>query len=169
MDNRTKELLGYWLDAFGQTMSAVANTPYVKKNEEFLPCLDLWGNVLQATGTALIADSSSEEFSFEKLGNQVETIGNLVTVTGILAPVSEEIKEDLDQKGDIIETLGVIISLPDELKEGLTLELFFDIYGHFLQVIGIKRVHEDLINMISEWSQAIASILTLLGAMQLDD
>src|SRR5699024_1174451 len=131
------------------------------------PQLDLWGNVLQGTGTALIADSE-EEFSFEKLGNQLESIGNMVSVMGILAPVSDEVKKELNEKGDIIETLGVSVSLPDELKEVLTLESFFDIYGHFLSVIEIKEIDEGLVDMIAEWSQAIASILSLIGAMQVD-
>ncbi|ASN05387.1 hypothetical protein [Virgibacillus necropolis] len=60
------------------------------------------------------------------------------------------------------------VSLPDELKEGFTLESFFDIYGSFLQVIEIKGVDEELVNLIAEWSQAIASILSLMSAMQAD-
>ncbi|ASN05386.1 DUF6944 family repetitive protein [Virgibacillus necropolis] len=89
MDNRTKGLLGYWIEAIGQTMSAVTNTPSAVKDKELSSQLDLWGNVLQGTGTALIADSE-EEFSFEKLGNQLQSIGNLVTIIGFLAPVSDE-------------------------------------------------------------------------------
>ncbi|ASK63975.1 hypothetical protein CFK37_18335 [Virgibacillus phasianinus] len=60
------------------------------------------------------------------------------------------------------------MSLPEELKEGFTLESFFDIYGNILQVIEVKGVDEELINMIAEWSQAIASILALMAAMQGD-
>lgn len=165
MDNREKALVGYWLDAIGQTMAALANTPSVVKDKDLSLQLDLWGSVLQGTGAALVADSA-EEFSFEKLGNQLESIGNIVAIIGILAPVNDETKEKIAQKGDIIETLGVSVSLPDELKEGFTLDLFFDIFGHLLQVIEIKEVDEELVNMIAEWSQAIASILSLISVMQ---
>jgi len=166
-DNQTNGLLGYWLDAIGQTMSAVANTPFAFKDRNVPPRLELWGNVLQATGSALVADNE-EEFSFDKLGNQLESIGNLMTIMGILAPVNDEVKYVLDKRGDLIETLGVCVSIPEEFKEGFTLELFFDIYGYSLQVIKIKGVDEELVDMIAEWSQAIASILSLIRVMQLE-
>src|SRR5699024_10452332 len=129
-------------------MSAVANTPSDIINNDLSPQLDLWGNVLQGTGTALIADSK-EEFSFEKLGNQLESIGNLVTVMDIIVPVSDEMK--FDEKGDIIETLGVSVSLPDELEDGFSLETFFDFYGHFLSVIEMKGADEEFVDMVAEW------------------
>jgi len=162
-----KSLLGYWLDAIGQTMSAIANTPLVIKEKALSSQLDLWGNVLQGTGTALISEGE-EEFSLERVGNQLESLGNVVTIASFLSPFSDEVKMKLDKQGDIIETLGVSIALPDELQEEITLELFFDIYGHFLQVIEIKEVDEDFIDMIAEWSQAIASIHSLMNAMQAD-
>lgn len=167
-DNRTKALLGYWLDAIGQTLSAVANTPTLIKSESSATNLDLWGNVLQGTGTALVADNDTP-YSLDKLGNQLESLGNLVTITGIIAPVNDEIKVALEQKGDIIETLGVTVPLPEELQEGFTIETFFDIYGHFLQIIEFKNVDEELVNMIAEWSQAIAATLVLIDAIQDDN
>jgi len=166
-DNQTKEILGYWLDAIGQTMSALAITPSILKDNDLSLQLDLWGNVLQGTGTALVADIE-ETFTFDKLGNQLESIGNLVTVMGILAPFSEEEKKELEKKGDMIETLGVIVSLPDELKDGFTLELFFDVYGHLLSVVEFKEVDEELIDIIAEWSQVIAAILSLMNAMKVE-
>jgi len=167
MDNRTTVLLGYWLDAIGQTMSAVANTPMAIKNESSATDLDLWGNVLQGTGTALTS-VNEPPFSLDELGNQLESIGNLVTVTGIIAPINDELKVSLEHKGDIIETLGVAVALPEALQEGFTMEIFFDIFGHFLQVIEFKDIDEGLVNMISEWSQAIAAILALIDVIQDD-
>ncbi|ASK63976.1 hypothetical protein CFK37_18340 [Virgibacillus phasianinus] len=83
MDNRTKSLIGYGMEAVGQTMSAVANTPSAVRDKKLSSQLELWGNVLQGTGTALIADSE-EELSFERLGNQLQSIGNLVTIMGLI-------------------------------------------------------------------------------------
>lgn len=167
MDNRTKVLLGYWFDAIGQTLSAIANTPTIIKSESSATDLDLWGNVLQGTGTALTSDNE-RPFSLDELGNHLESIGNLVTVTSIIAPINDELKVSLEQKGDIIETLGVVVALPESLQEGLTMEVFFDLFGHFLQVIEFKNIDEDLVNMISEWSQAIAATLALIDAIQDD-
>lgn len=161
MNNQTKGHLGYWFDATGQTMSAVANTKGIINDLELSFKFDLWGNVLQGTGTALISDSE-EENTLEKLGNYIEATGNLVAIISMLAPVEDEVRKKLNEKGDIIETLGVSVSLPDELNEGLTLETMFDFYGHLLTIIEVKGIDEDLLDMIGEWSQAIASILALI-------
>lgn len=64
--------------------------------------------------------------------------------------------------------MGVVVSLPDDLEEGFTLELFFDLFGNMLQVIEIKGVDEELVNMLSEWSQDIAAILAWLNELQGD-
>lgn len=152
-------------DTIGQTMSALANTPSIANDKQWTFQLNLWGNVFQATGAALVADSI-ERVSFEKLGNQLESAGNLASVISILLPFSDEERVELEKKGEIVETLGVIVSLPDELEEGFTLELFLDLYGHLLQVIEIKDVDEELIQLISEWTQALASILSLWSAVK---
>lgn len=165
MNHLTKELLGYWFDTIGQTMSAVANTPSFINDIQLSSQLQLWGNVFQATGAALVTDSI-EEFSYEKLGGQLESVGNLVSAISFLSPINDELKAELDKKGNVIETLGVIVSFPDELEEGFTLELFFDLYGHLLQVIEVKDVDEEFVNMISEWSQALASMLSLLSVLK---
>lgn len=167
MDNRMKGLLGYGLEAIGQTMSAVASTPPAVREKELSSQLDLWGNFLQGTGTALIVDSE-EELPLARLGNHLQSIGNLVTIMGFLVPFGDGVRLELGKKGEVIETLGVSVSLPDDLKDGLTLESFFDIYGHFLQVIKINGVDEELVNIIAGWSQAIASILSLMSAIQTD-
>lgn len=165
LDSRVKELLGYLIDTIGQTMSAIANTPSIINDKQLPILLDLWGNVFQATGAVLVADSI-ERFSFKKLGNQLESAGNLVSVISVLVTVNDGVKVDLDKKGNIIETLGVIVSLPDELEDGFTLELFFDLYGHLLQVMKVIDVDEQFIHMISEWTQVLASILSLLSALK---
>ncbi|MUV37753.1 hypothetical protein JNUCC1_01559 [Lentibacillus sp. JNUCC-1] len=164
MDDRTKGLLGYWLNAIGQTMSAVAATPALVKDAKMRTQLELWGNVLQSTGSALITDS--EEGSFlEKTGAHLGSIGNAVSAMGVLAPASETVKAEIGKKGNLISTLGAGVLLPDAWEEGFTLESFLDVYGQFLSAIKIKGVDEELVDMIAEWSQAIASVLALQNAI----
>jgi hypothetical protein len=66
--------------------------------------LNLWGNVLQGTGNALIADAQ-EGFSLEQLGNVVQAIGNTTVVAGILLNISEENKLKLDINGNLLQAI----------------------------------------------------------------
>ncbi|GGB40395.1 hypothetical protein GCM10011409_17430 [Lentibacillus populi] len=101
MNDRLKVLYGTWIQAIGTTVSAVANTPSLVNDQDLLAHLDLWGNVLQATGNALVADSEQYP-SLDKLGNQIQSIGNLTNIVGFLVTVSEEIQAELNIKGNWI-------------------------------------------------------------------
>lgn len=81
LNNRSKALIGSWIQAVGTTISAVGNTPPAVREETFSSYLDLWGNVLQGAGNTLIADSE-EAISLDKWGNKIQTTGNLVNVVG---------------------------------------------------------------------------------------
>ncbi|MBY7141951.1 hypothetical protein KFZ56_02380 [Virgibacillus sp. NKC19-3] len=184
MGNRSKELVGAWIQAVGTTMSAVASTPMTAENqnispqfyEDFSNHLDLWGNVLQSTGNALIADSE-EGYSLSKVGNKVESTGNLVNVVGFLANVSEQLEIELNIKGELIQAVGGSLSLADTLNEELTEDTFYDIYGSLLQIIGnamqniagIKELNasdSERIDAVGGWSQAIGSILSLIATIK---
>lgn len=121
--------------------------------------------MLQGTGTALVADAMEEE-SLEKVGIQLQALGNIIAVAGLLTPLPDEVREEIADKGDIIETLGVVIAAPAEIEEGFSLAVFFELFGQILQVIEIKGVDEALQTMISEWSQTFASILALIDVSQ---
>lgn len=105
MDDRLKALFGSWVQATGTTVSAVGNTPSVSSDKELLANLALWGNVLQATGNALIADSI-EKPSLSKIGNQVQSIGNLTIIVKFLIVVNEEIQNELNIKGNLLQAVG---------------------------------------------------------------
>ncbi|WP_233880080.1 DUF6944 family repetitive protein [Virgibacillus halodenitrificans] len=176
MDNRTKALVGSWIQAVGTTMSAISNTSLTIREEAFSSYLDLWGNVLQGTGNALVADSE-EELSLDKWGNKIQSTGNLVNVVGFLADVSEEVETELNIKGNLIQSAGGSLSFADALNEDLTESSFYDIYGNLLQIIGnsmqgiagikeLKSADGELINTIGGWIQAVGSILTLISTIK---
>lgn len=65
MDNQLKVIFGSWIQAIGTVISAIGSTPSDENNKEFQFNLNLWGNVLQATGNAVLADVQ-EMITFEK-------------------------------------------------------------------------------------------------------
>lgn len=65
MNNQIKELFGSWVQAIGTFIAAVGATPSPILTNQQLNNLSLIGNVLQAVGNALIADTI-EQFNLEK-------------------------------------------------------------------------------------------------------
>ena len=105
MDQQTKEFVGAWMQAIGTIISAIGNTPTIVRTEDSSRNLDLWGNVLQGTGNALIADSV-EEITLDKIGNKIQTTGNMLIVFAFLGPVSEQVETELNIKGNMIQATG---------------------------------------------------------------
>lgn len=133
MENQLKELFGAWIQAIGTVTAAVGSTPSLNENTQ--ESLNLWGNVLQGTGNALIADAQ-EGFSLEKLGNEVQAIGNSTVVAGILLNISEENKLKLDINGNLLQAVGGGIALPEDLIEEPSTIRTLNITGNVLQIIG---------------------------------
>jgi hypothetical protein len=113
--------------------SAVGSTPSL--NEDTQESLNLWGNVLQGTGNALIADAQ-EGLTLEKLGNEVQAIGNTTVVAGILLNISEENKLKLDINGNLLQAIGGGVALPEDLLEEPSTVRTLNITGNVLQIIG---------------------------------
>lgn len=157
-------LVGSWIATSGQCMCAVANTPFLMKNREFAKHLNLWGNALQATGTAYVA--SLTEDSLEKLGIQIESLGYVLTTSHFLLSNLSENTNRLKESGELMQTLGVTIALFNEWKSDLKQNMFFDLFGYYLQVIDIKGVDPSSKTMISEWSQMIGSTLALIDQLK---
>ncbi|MFD1412700.1 DUF6944 family repetitive protein [Oceanobacillus jeddahense] len=136
MDNNLKALFGSWDEAIGTLLSAIASTPSFKLNETQQKHLDLLGNVMQATGSALAADSE-KKLTLNKIGNQVQAIGNSTVVSGILIPLNEETKSEVTIKGNLFQAVGSSMALPDLLNANkISMNTLYEIYGALLQVIG---------------------------------
>jgi hypothetical protein len=191
MESQLKEVFGAWIQAIGTVIAAVASTPSL--NEDIQESLNLWGNALQGTGNALLADAE-EGFSLGKLGNQVQAIGNTTVIAGLLLPVMEEAKQKLDINGNLLQAIGGGIALPDDLMGAPSDIRTLNIAGNVLQIIGnllqakggieelqstIEKedrykgyresnqtemiTHSQSLAINGSWIQAVGSVLSAIG------
>ena len=135
MDNQLKQLIGSWIQAIGTVTSAVGSTHALINREDHRRDLNLWGNVLQGTGNALVADGIGR-FSLDKVGNQTQAVGNTTVVAGILMPFEEETKQRLNINGNWLQALGGGVSAADAVDDEASLVTALNIIGNILQVIG---------------------------------
>src|SRR5699024_10901243 len=103
-----------------------------KKSETSAAYQDLYGNILQGTGNALLADTEKYA-SLGEIGNKIQTIGNLMIVIGFLISVDEENKLELNIKGNLIQAVGGSLSIAEVLNKD---HATYDLYGNMLQVVG---------------------------------
>jgi hypothetical protein len=177
MDHHSKELFGSWIQAIGTIISAIGSTPIRGIEEDIRNDLKLWGNVLQATGNALIADAQ-ETVSFEKIGNEVQAIGNTTVVTGMVIDFSEDTKQALDIKGNLLQALGGGVAFAGDVESRDESEQVFQAFspiGNLLQVIGnslqaLGGIYElnrkegwEELTVNGSWIQAAGSVISALG------
>lgn len=182
MENQLKELFGSWIQAIGTVITAIGSTPLEGLSSYFRESLDLWGNALQATGNALIADAQ-DTFSFEKLGNEVQATGNTTVIAGMIIDFKDETKQKLIINGNWLQALGGSISLPEELEQEESAVRTLTIIGNILQVIGnslqaiggieeLKGKNENKKNdssddlsleVIGSWIQAVGSVISAIA------
>ncbi|HAQ06536.1 MAG TPA: hypothetical protein DCR24_03045 [Bacillus bacterium] len=173
MEDERKVIFGSWAQAAGTTLSAIGSTPLTIFSDEQLNNFNLWGNVMQATGNSLIADSE-ETLTLGKIGNDTQAIGNLIIVAGILLDLNEFTKQELDIKGNLLQAAGGSTALAEAFGEASSFGLIYNIYGNSLQVIGnsMQAIAGIInlrggcglqINTAGSWIQAIGSILQAIG------
>ncbi|MEH7883516.1 hypothetical protein V7654_04245 [Bacillus sp. JJ1609] len=173
MDNEQKELFGAWVQAFGTTLAAVGSTPLKQFSESELTSFNLWGNVLQGTGNALMADSE-EEYTLNKIGNQIQALGNVTVVSGIVLNLDDNTAQTLDIRGNLMQALGGSAALYETIGEEPSAEIFYAFYGNILQIIGnsmqaiggiidLRGGDGDNINIAGSWIQAAGSVIQALG------
>lgn len=173
MENNQKAILGSWIQASGTVLSAIGSTPTNVISDDLLDDLNLWGNVLQATGNALIADTE-KDLTLDKVGNIVQSIGNSTVITGMLIHFREDTKQLLDIQGNWLQALGGGVSFADAFGQEPSLEVLFSLYGNLLQTIGnslqaisgvleLKNQNGQKLNVIGSWIQAIGSILSFIS------
>ncbi|WP_273123099.1 DUF6944 family repetitive protein [Bacillus weihaiensis] len=173
MNNQeVKANLGSQIQAIGTILSAIAASPSPYLNEKELDTIDLWGNVLQASGNALVADSE-ETFTLDKLGNIIQSTGNSTIIAGSLLDVEEKTLEILSIQGNLLQALGGAASFADALGQKPSLENLYGVYGNLLQTIGnslqalaVRITNKEKstdINFTGSWIQAVGSVLSAIG------
>lgn len=180
IDNQFKQLVGSWIQAIGTVTSAIGSTPALGFAHDFQKTLDLWGNVMQGTGNALVAEGI-ESFSLGKLGNQIQAIGNSTVVAGILLNINDETKQLLIINGNWLQALGGSTALAENLEASVSFERSLSISGNALQVVGnslqaIGGINElnsyekkdensddaKSIIIIGSWIQAVGSVISAI-------
>lgn len=192
MENQLKALNGAWTVAIGTVMAAVGGTPSKKLSDELHNALNLWGNVLQASGNALLADAE-KEISINKIGNEIQSVGNSIVVAGLVIDFKKETKQKLDITGNWFQALGGAAAFGEGLGECNNEAEILNLIGNLLQSIGnslqaiggtmkLKEKNEESkeknkgekkenenspsLDVTGGWIQAIGSVLSLLGEIK---
>lgn len=164
-----KESFGAWTEALGNTLSAIASTERLDLVEELRLRLNVYGEVLQATGNALSADAT-EEWNAERIGGGMQSVGNLTTLYGITMPVSDEDELRFNVQGNMLQAVGAaytMVELEVPLKSKAD-QIGF--YGLLLGIIGnsiealasiqeLQGMEGQPLNEVGAWTQAIGAIL----------
>lgn len=177
MNNQWKELIGAFLSTIGTIQAAIGNTPQFHFNQQQNDQLRLIGNILQALGSALAADGQGS-FSLEKLGDELQAVGNSTVVAGMLLyGDSDTITEQkLSISGTWMQALGSFVGLGDEFFDSTKDGRIENIIGNLLQGIGnslqaisgIQELHDsgseqEQLGMVGSWIQAAGSVMSLIG------
>lgn len=181
MCSSSKELYGSWLASIGTISSAVGSTPSVFIQHDLLEELNLWGNILQATGSAIQADGQEDG----SLGNEVQSIGNLTVITGLVSDIESETKQKLNTSGNWIQAFGGLISLTDELEDPTSISQAYTVIGNLLQIIGNSLQalagmyalkgnqiagtilqYLEFLSFSGSWIQAVGSVLSFIGQLK---
>ncbi|MDQ0216511.1 hypothetical protein J2S13_002971 [Oikeobacillus pervagus] len=175
MDKQLKELMGNWIQAIGTVISAIGSTPSTILSEDFRKDLGLVGNVLQGAGNALLADVE-REITLEKIGNEIQAIGNSTVVAGMIIDFEEETQQKLIITGNWFQALGGLTSIGDELQDesGQPLNIIANLLqsiGNSMQALGgivelqygeAAKEKSQRYEINGSWIQAVGSVLSLL-------
>ncbi|MCU5682783.1 hypothetical protein OCF64_13030 [Bacillus wiedmannii] len=135
MENQFKEIFGAWVAAIGTITSAIGSTPFDFISSSVRKDLNVYGNVLQAVGNALEADGQGE-VSLEKIGNEIQSIGNVAVISGLIIDFKEETQIKLVIAGNWTQALGGLTALADEFEDTSDKDESLNIIGNLLQSIG---------------------------------
>ncbi|HDR8220278.1 TPA: hypothetical protein QC102_004784 [Bacillus cereus] len=135
MENQLKEIFGALIAAIGTITSAIGSTPFYFISSNVREDLNIYGNTLQAVGNALEADGQ-EGISLEKIGNEIQSTGNVTVISGLVIDFKDETKIKLVIAGNWTQALGGLTALADEFEDASDKDESFNIIGNLLQATG---------------------------------
>ncbi|MEQ2468096.1 DUF6944 family repetitive protein [Niallia hominis] len=179
MSGHFKEIFGSTINTIGTIQAAIGSTPSFHLSKETNYQLRLVGNVLQGTGSALSADGQGT-ISLEKLGDEIQAIGNSTVVTGLILYKLSKIptEQKLIITGSWIQALGSFVGLTDEFFDHTADGRIENIIGGLLQGIGnslqavggteqLKGISsQQNLGTIGSWIQATGAVLSLIGQVK---
>lgn len=159
-------IAGNWIVAIGSLLSAIASTPSNIFTQQTLTDFNLIGNILEGGGSAVV--SETEDALLNKVGDQLQAIGNLATVVGILSK-NEQSGQLLEKQGSLLQVVGLGIVINTEGK--LTLLETISNTGNIIQLIGtVTEVFADtdtkegeVMNAVGAWIQVVGAVITALA------
>ncbi len=159
-------IAGNWIVVVGTIITAIASTPSKIFTEQTLTNFNLIGNVLEAGGTAIAA--KGEEGLLNIVGDQIQAIGNIAVIAGILNN-NEQSGELLQKQGDLLQIVGMGMTI--QTSGQLTLLETIENTGNIIQLIGnVIQVFANtdteegtVMNAIGGWIQAIGAVITALA------
>lgn len=175
--NKDIEIAAVWVQAIGTIIAASGNSAIHFLREEDISNIDLVGNVLQGVGNAVQADQQ-EKITFEKIGAQIQAIGNTVVATSYII-FEDEIESRLIIKGNWLQAFGALVEAVDEYFDNSGEDQKLNIIGNVIQIIGnsfqaiggkhilYNNQEKGTFLVISgSWIQAIGSVLNAIGQTQ---
>ena len=159
-------IAGGWIEAIGTIVAAIGNTPSTIFSRSTLKDFRIIGNVLQASGSALTAEN--EELLLDIVGDQLQAIGNITVVAGLLDN-NEQSSQRLSTQGNLLQILGsgVSINTQGNLSFIQTIDNIGNIIqaiGNTIQVFANTNTEEGIImNATGTWIQAVGTVITALA------
>lgn len=152
-------VIGAWIQAVGTIINAI-DPPFVEDDGKVIAKT---GNILQAVGSAVMADATTNPES--KIANKVQSIGNLFVITGLYKE-----NANLEIRGNLIQVAGGGLALVPAIIEND----FIAFQGDFLQVVGnsiqaisgikeqTENVDASLLDEVGAWTQAIGAVISAI-------
>jgi hypothetical protein len=175
LGENSKQLIGAWTQAIGTVVAAIGSTPSLPIHENDRIGLGLVGNVLQATGNGLEADSQTT-LTYGKLGNIIQATGNLTVSTGLAIDFPSDTGERLVISGDLLQVLGAVTALGSSNRSYMIIGNSLQVIGNSLQASGGVRILKESAHTIwqpgdgneiliakGSWIQALGTILLAIG------
>ena len=181
MNGHFKEIFGSAISTIGTIQAAIGSTPSFHLSKKTNYRLRLVGNILQGTGSALQADGQGT-ISLEKLGDEIQAIGNSTVVTGFIIYKwsNTPTEQRLMITGNWLQALGSFVGLTDEFFDHTADGRIENIIGGLLQGIGnslqaisgteplhgLSNNNQQNIGVLGSWIQAIGSAISLIGQIK---
>lgn len=165
-DSNIKAIVGNWIVAVGTLVSAIGNTPSTIFTQQTLKDFNIIGHILEAGGIAIV--SETEDTLLYTVGDQLQAIGNLTVVAGILSE-NEQTTQLLEKQGNLLQVvgLGLVINMEGKLTLLQTLYntgIIIQLIGNAIQAVANTETNEGkVMRAVGAWIKAIGAFITALA------
>ncbi|AWE07310.1 hypothetical protein DCE79_07945 [Lysinibacillus sp. 2017] len=165
-DSNITAIAGNWIEAIGTIITAIGSTPSTIFTQQTLTDFNIIGNILEAGGTAIAAES--EDSLLNSVGDQLQAIGNLAVVAGILGN-NEQSSQLLEMQGNLLQVVGIGVTINTQGQQTLLQTIsntgnIIQLIGTVIQVFANTDTQEGIeMNAIGAWIQVVGAVITALA------